>query len=214
MSGCARPTTSRTASASRRSATWWSSDRRQTGQGEQCRLGSGASDRPVTCAPRPDSHHRRPAALETGMPGQKHALALPEGHRSGRSRALCRRPKELRGGSCRAECPSAARSRHADRSQAGRRGPSEFSGSPSNDVSSPSIRSSTAGSSTKKPPLMRALSPGGFSVKVVTGVVGQFEGAVAAGRHDAGDGCETCRCACGSQVRRQGRYRRRRRRRS
>ena len=68
----------------------------------------------------------------------------------------------------RAARPSAARSRDAGRPRARRRRPGPRAARCSKRMSSPSIRSRTAGSSTKNPPFTQAPSPTGFSWKART----------------------------------------------
>ncbi len=142
--------------------------RPNVGQLEQVRRGGGRQRQPCHAGTKPRQPQRKPCALETGVAGQQHAFAAPEGrawrthhffhgarpdcHRSSSrffSRSVsmgCQKP------ACIQATSSPSRAKPA-------------SGSASQLVASPAMRSMTSGDNTKKPPLIRPPSPRGFSVK-------------------------------------------------
>src|SRR5262249_16340267 len=114
---------------------------------------------------------REPRALEPCIAGQKHALAAPERrvhfHIFHRARPVAQTSsrrflaRKVAMGCQKPRWKYAASDRCLARLS---------SGSRSHTVASPSIRSSTSGESTKKPPLIQPPSPLGFSWKLVTSV--------------------------------------------
>ena len=118
----------------------------------------------VPNAPRPVSGPRSDFELGAGRRSSRRDSA-PVAFMSTSSTAPCPRATAARAGSCRARCPSVARSRRARKAvnwpsagQARQRACSQA-------VSSPSTSSMQRGDSTKKPPLIQPPSPRGFSGK-------------------------------------------------
>ena len=97
------------------------------------------------------------------------------------SRAGVRYSTSSPGAFCREAYPSPARSPDVERASCPSRA-SRSIGSRSQTVSSPATKSITLGESTKKPPLITAPSPAGFSRKLATLVTCQLKRAEAAGR--------------------------------
>ncbi len=184
------------------------------------RLGSvgGASAKPCTCAPSAAQPQRQPAALEAGVAGDEDAPAAPEvasAHAQVFHGAAAAGPQLLRAGSCRAACPSAARSRrclNAISSPVARPGAQRLAlpdGAVAVDVGR-----GTRGDSTKKPPLIQPPSPTGFSTKPLTPSSARHAQARRSGRAAAPRSpWRACRGAMEGDQRRRCRRRPRRRRR-